>query len=504
MKRPVSLILAALLLSSTMGVAVLAEETEPTTPPTETITPEVEEEKQDIPYNIRIGYRMLERGMVVPNRKTAKEGELVILTAYEQDFQQNGKNYRYEFKGWQCKEKIDIIPISRTAAVFYMPAEDVTIYPVFETVDMTEYYDWESVEKEVDKLHRNESLDVDMEDEPQIPYAVMAALAGKDADVTFTTDDCIFTINGMDITLGETKSDYALTYEDYTLNRMERWKLGNSDILSIKVNVDSAHTVKAELHCFAAKNVKMGYLYKLDGYTPTFISAVTLKNGEAVIPVTESGTYVMTTSALADIDMAVPVDSNTTVPIVGGKLVPLSAVVGGKLYFKTEELGKLLYSEYTNPYGDTKSHKYRSQIDFVSARGLLDGASAEAFAPNSGITTGEFMRSIARLRGIPDADAYDYCTQLDIFTYEYVEDDLLTRNEMSVIFTNFINHLIEFPKSFGGYTMEGFDGNAAAWVGDRFRELKQNDGSYDWKENATRAEAAYLLEAAVRTIVTGG
>ena len=52
--------------------------------------------------------------------------------------------------------------------------------------------------------------------------------------------------------------------------------------------------------------------------------------------------------------------------------------------------------------------------------------------------------------------------------------------------------------------MSGFDDNGAAWVGARFRELKNNSPiEYDWKENASRAEAAYLLQAAVQTIVSG-
>lgn len=94
--------------------------------------------------------------------------------------------------------------------------------------------------------------------------------------------------------------------------------------------------------------------------------------------------------------------------------------------------------------------------------------------------------------------------EMYIITYEYVEDDLLSRNELSVIMTNFINHLIEYPKSFGGYSMKGFDNNAAAWVGARFRELKNDSSiSYDWNENATRAEAAYLMQTAIQTIILG-
>ena len=567
MRRTLTLILAALLLTSSLSIsAFAAEETDPTTDTTtettapETEAPETETPETDSPetsapetsapettppetsapetsapettppetsapetkpentcpvvkpeekvsHSITFTNMLMEKGFVMASRKSAKEGEVVILQAYEHEFERDGKNYKYEFMGWYSNADTMLIHVSKTTAFFYMPDEDVTITPIFKITDITEYYDWASVVKDVDKLRRNQSLEVDMEDETTIPDSVLKALAGTDADVTFVTDDCIYTINGMDITMNnaeEAADGYSLTYEDYELTKIQSRKIRYTDLLAVKVNVNTDHEVKAELRCFASKDKDAGYLYRVSGQNFTFVSAIDIKNGEAIIPVTESGIYVVTSQALADTKMQIDADSNNIVAIVGGKLVPLSAVVDGKLTFKIETSGKLLFSEYTNTYSDVRNHKYKSQIDFVNARGLLEGVTAESWQPNAGITTGEFMRAIARLRGIPDKDAYDYCVQLDIFTYEYVEDDLLSRNEMSVIMTNFINHLIEYPKSFGGYSMSGFDDNGAAWVGARFRELKNNSPiDYDWKENASRAEAAYLLQAAVQTIVSG-
>ncbi len=551
MKKSISLLLAAVMLLSCMSVSVFATEAETTpaettapetsapdtsTPETsspeteapentapettapettapETTTPETtpttepekEEVEEKVAHNITIANYMMERGLVMPNRRTAKEGDVVIIKAFEQEYERNGKNYKLELLGWYSDAGVPLIHVSKTMAFFFMPDEDVTIYPLFKEVDMTEYFDWTSVEKKVDKLHRNENLEVDMEDEAEIPKSVLAALVGKDADVTFTTADCIFTLNGENIELNdESDSGYSITYEDYELTKAQRRKVSNRDMMAIRVAVNSNHDVKAELRCFAEKDVKVGYLYRIDGFRLDYVAVVDVKNGEAIIPVSESGTYVLTSAILADVGVVVEADSTNTVAIVGGKLVPLSAVVDGKLYFRPQTYGRLMFSEYINSYSDVQRHKYKEQIDFVSARGLIDGYDADSFMPNAGISTGDFMRAIARLRGIPDKDAYDYCTQLDIFTYEYFEEKLLTRNEMAVIFTNFIHHLVEYPKSFGDYSMSGFDGNAAAWVGNRFRELKNNSPvEYDWNEYASRAEAAYLLEAAVRTVVTG-
>ena len=542
MRKTLALILAALLLTSSMSIsAFAAEETDPTTDtttettapetdspetsapessapettPSETSAPEnnpentcpVVKPEEKMPHTSTFTNILFEKGFVLASRKSAKEGEVVILQAFEHEYERDGKNYKYEFVGWYSNADTFLIHVSKTMAFFYMPDEDVSITPIFKITDITEYYDWDSVVKDIDKLRRNQSLEVDMEDETTIPDSVLQVLAGTDADVTFITDDCIYTINGMDVAMNndtDASDGYSLTYEDYNLSNIQKRKIRNTDLLAVEVNVNTDHQVKAELRCFASKDKDTGYLYKVSGQNFTFVSAIDIKNGEAIIPVTESGNYVVTSQALIDTKIQIDADSNNIVAIVGGKLVPLSAVVDGKLTFKVETSGKILVSEYTNTYNDVRNHKYKSQIDFVNARGLLDGVTAESWQPNAGITTGEFMRAIARLRGIPDKDAYDYCTQLDIFTYEYVEDDLLSRNEMSVIFTNFINHLIEYPKSFGGYSMKGFDDNGAAWVGARFRELKNNSPiDYDWKENASRAEAAYLLQAAVQTIVSG-
>ena len=540
-----------MLISSLSISAFAAEETDPVTDTTETTLPETEVPETEIPeqetpetgdseiplpettpsdtessetdppssscpvekpeqsevYSITFTDMLLEKGFVMASRKSAKEGEIVILRAFEHEFERDGKNYKYEFCGWYSNADTMLIHVSETMAFFYMPDEDVVITPIFKITDMTEYYDWEAVVKDIDRLHRNQSLEVDMEDETIIPDSVLKALAETDADVTFVTDNCIYTINGMDIIMNNTEEaadGYSLTYEDYELTTLQSRIIRYTDLIAVKVNVDTDHQVKAELRCFAAKDKDGGYLYRVNGHTFTFVSAINISKGEAIIPVTESGIYVVTSQALYGTKIQINADSNNVVAIIGGKLVPLSAVVDGKLTFKIETSGKLLFSEYTNTYNDVRNHKYKSQIDFVNARSLIDGITAYSWQPNAGITTGEFMRAIARLRGIPDKDAYDYCTQLDIFTYEYVEDDLLSRNEMSVIFTNFINHLIQYPKSFGGYSMKGFDDNGAAWVGARFRELKNNSPiEYDWKENASRAEAAYLLQAAVQTIVSG-
>ncbi len=399
MNKPIALIIAALMLSSAMSVNTFAEEEtpaenspevtvpetpeepdtetpEPETPEVETPAPEttspetkpaeseVEVEEKDLTYTITIADDLLEKGMVVPSRRTAKEGDVILLTAYEREFTKKDKSYREEFRYWYSNVDIYPIAINRNTAFFYMPAEDVVIYPIFETVDVTEYYDWDSVKADVNKLRRGESLEVDMADETEIPKTVLKELAGKDADVTFTTENCIYTLNGNSVSLDKDSSTgYALTYTDYELSSVQKWLVKNSDIVSIRVDVESDHDVTANLRCFASKNLQSGYFYKINRFDVEFISPIDIRNGEAILPVTESGTYIVTATALAGVDMAIDVNSVNTAPIVGGKLEPVSAVADGKLYFRADKPGRLTYSEYTNSYADVNSHKYKSQID---------------------------------------------------------------------------------------------------------------------------------------------
>ena len=85
--------------------------------------------------------------------------------AFEHEFERDGKSFKYEFMGWFSNADTYSIHVSKTTAFFYMPDEDVEITPIFRIVDTTEYFDWASVVKDVDKLRRNQSLEVDMEDE---------------------------------------------------------------------------------------------------------------------------------------------------------------------------------------------------------------------------------------------------------------------------------------------------------------------------------------------------
>ncbi len=495
MRKTIPLIVSAALFAASMPFAVNASDTAPTQ--TESVVAD---------HRITIAANISEFGLVIPSRLTAKLGEIVWLTINEREFERNGKKYRYEFSGWMPVDGfVQLYHMERTSAFFYMPDSDVTLRPVFTVTDITEYFNWDEITEKVKNLKNGDSLAVDMKEEKEVPMSVLSALYGKNSDVTFTNGDATFTVNGKNLRLDRSKdSGYDINYTETELTKSQRRRIGAVNAQAVKVNVDSEHEVTANLHVSMSKKIsKNAYLYRMNGYETEFVTSVDVTNKNAVIPISESGTYILTDTLIEGIGITMSVDSQNTVPIVGGRLLPFAVVKNGTLTFTPHTNGTLTLYKYDCAYTDIAANKYRRQIEFVTARGLLDGLSDQAFVPNRAVTAGEIMRTVARLRGIPDSMAVDYCIKSGIVPSYIDESKALTHNELSVIFTNLVDHLIEYPRSFGSYDMSGFDDNAAAWVASRYRELQSTSVFFDKNEFATRADAAYMIEAVVRTVVGG-
>jgi len=193
------------------------------------------------------------------------------------------------------------------------------------------------------------------------------------------------------------------------------------------------------------------------------------------------------------------------VPVQNGNIIELSVVIDGNLVFKPKSTKTITYETYINKYADIRASKYKSAIDFVSVRGLMTGITETMFAPNSPVTVNDVALAVARIRGVPDKDAMLYCKQAGIFTDEYPNGYILTRNELSSIMTSLVKQITENPKLYGSYSMSGFKYTPEYWTNSRFRELEShNNHIYNKKADSTRAEAAYLFASLIETIVAGG
>lgn len=505
MKKILALCLAVLMLTSALSTTAFAAESSVETilPETSTQTP-AESPAEEQQYNVEIVNGYMEFGFAVASKFQAKPGETVLIRAFEFEYFDGPLHKKIEFLGWYTRSDIQLIYGTKTVAFFVMPESDVTIFPMFRTLDLTEYYDWESVRSDIGRLKNNGKLTVDMEDEEKIPDDILHVLAGKNAEVTFITQDCTYTIHGSEIAYDAESTDgYKLTYDDSSLYSAARKKIGNTELLTIRVNAQSDHTVGTKLHINLDSDYTTGYLYRVQGLNFDFVSVINLTEDEILLPTEGSGTYTLTYRPVSGTFMDVPASSRNGTVLFSGKPVPLSTILDGKLIFKGSYHTDVKFSEYVSPYQDISRYKYRDEINYICARGVMDGFDETSFKPNAGVSINDVFHAVARIRNISDSDGRSYCEQLDIVKKDYDDGHLLTNNELSEILTNFVNHLITYPKSFGAYSMSCFNNNAAAWVGARFSEISdmKSGARFDWNDYASRGEFAYILSSIIHGVV---
>ena len=502
MKKIIAMLMTALMIVSAMCIPAFAE-TEEIGEQEEQLIEETEDQEQteevSVSHAITVADEMMEKGFVIPSRRNAKEGDAVVLTAYEKEYTEDGKEMKYEFVSFEC-ENATIIPVNHTTAFFFMPDEDVEIVANYRTVDLTEYYDWNAVIEKIGKMKTGSSLVVDMKNETVVPKEVLDAFDGEDKTVSFMTDNCFYSVNGKNIVLEVAdENGYSLSYEDYSLTRYYKLKLGNSAVMAVEVKKDSNHSVTAELHCFCDKNAENAYLYRLYGQKAEFVGVVSVKNGEVSLPVSESGIYAVTTKVLVGTKITMKAEQDKRV-LLNGKLLPLTAYEDGELTFTVPTSGTLEFVDYTNPYKDTEKHEFEEAVCFVSVRNLMEGADDSRFYPDAGASVEDFSCAVARLRQISDKSAMEYTRQAGIINETYEVGSRLTRNDVSYLMTRFVKYIMSHPEQFGEVNRDAFGGNAGAWMSARFVEMSGSSESFNWSGVCTRGELAYLLMSVVNAM----
>jgi len=463
------------------------------------------EEVKPQEYAVTIANGFKEYGLALTSHTAARPGDTVIIGAFEKEFSANNMQFRYEFCGWASDADVRFTFLNETLAYFTMPESDVEIRPIFRVLDITEYYDWESVIGKIKALRNGGSLEVDMGEELTVPDSVLQALSGKNADVTFTTNECTFTLNGKNMVYTSGDLGLTVTAQESDLPKAAQKKVGDSELCTVKVSMKADFDTEITLKQHVA--VKSGdvYVYLLKGSELEYVAFAKVNGSIVDIPVSVGGTYIITTEPIHGDIVSIPADSSTVVPVQNGNIIELSAVIEGNLVFKPKSTKAITYETYTNRYTDIRASKYKSAIDFVSARELMTGITETMFAPNSPVTVNDIAFAIAKIRGVPDKDAMLYCKQAGIFEDEYPNGYILTRNELSSIMTSLVKQITENPKLYGDYSMSGFKYTPEYWTNSKLRELEShNNHIYNKKADATRAEAAYLFASLIETIVAGG
>ena len=180
-------------------------------------------------------------------------------------------------------------------------------------------------------------------------------------------------------------------------------------------------------------------------------------------------------------------------------------------------------------FTDTQGHWAEDDIQFVVARGLLNGASATTFDPNGAVTRGMFVTALGRLAG---ADVSSYATssftdvRADAYYMGYVEwavkngivsgatattfapDDAVTRERMAVMMANYARTAgISLAKVHTENTFAD-SANISAGAREAVKTMQMagvlagRDGNrFDPQGTATRAQAAAALHRFIEVTI---
>ena len=194
-------------------------------------------------------------------------------------------------------------------------------------------------------------------------------------------------------------------------------------------------------------------------------------------------------------------------------------------HFSTFGIGYKQVPSFT----DIAGHWAKSDIEYVAVRGLMNGTSATAFSPESGMTRGMFVTALGRLAGVDStkykdtkftdvkADAY-YAPYVawasekgitsDTSATTFSPDKLISRQEMAVLLANYAKATgCTLPK-----TREAITFADAASIGSFARDAVKamqmagvingkNSNKFDPQGTATRAEAAATLHRYAELVI---
>ena len=190
------------------------------------------------------------------------------------------------------------------------------------------------------------------------------------------------------------------------------------------------------------------------------------------------------------------------------------------------------YRAPAEAFTDISGHWAGQHILFAAGRGLIDGAGDGRFAPDAGMTRGMFVTALGRLAGIDPADYrtgkftdvpedawyapyVNWAAQNGIVSgaaatgpATFSPDSGIAREEMAVILKNYAAKMgYALPRPLKAVTFTDH-GQISSWAADAVRAMQQagilagkDEGRFDPKGTATRAEVATVLHRFVEVVI---
>lgn len=180
-------------------------------------------------------------------------------------------------------------------------------------------------------------------------------------------------------------------------------------------------------------------------------------------------------------------------------------------------------------FTDTENHWAKDNIDFVVRRGLISGITATTFEPDRLITRADFLMALGKLSGA-DVSVYKTSSFIDVANdsnaMPYIEwayksgivsgtgnnkfspNDEITREQMAVMMQKYakvIGYTIPVSRQYDVFTD---DSKISSWAKDAVKAITQAEivngksgGNFDPQGNATRGEAATILQRFVKFVI---
>lgn len=203
------------------------------------------------------------------------------------------------------------------------------------------------------------------------------------------------------------------------------------------------------------------------------------------------------------------------------ELIVESMLKNNKLVFKTNHLSRFGVGDNAKSFTDVTSGWYASDVEFLSARGIIDGFKDDTFKPNNDITRAEFIALLAKYEKIKQVNTTtefkDVPSEKWYSSYvKWAKDNKIisgtgdglfnperkiSREEVAVIMANYIK--FKTGKDIKNVDTTKFtdDKGISTWAKSSVNYLSEislitgkNNNNFAAKDNTTRAETSAILK----------
>ncbi|MBP1934753.1 S-layer homology domain-containing protein [Ammoniphilus resinae] len=302
-------------------------------------------------------------------------------------------------------------------------------------------------------------------------------------------------------------------------------KVSVKDVLNAitaKVSLSAA----AEATDFAIETVKSD-LAQQPGKDKRVLSDVKVVEVKATLkgkPVTKFNNPVEIQIELGSLPTGIDTEKLSAYQNVNGQWIPVGGhYVNNNLVFTTKEVGQFTVFASTKTFSDLSSVKSWAQkeIEVMAAKGVVDGRTADKFAPKENVTRAEFAKMVVRALGLYDESATtsfkdvnesdwfykDVATAAKLGIVTGVSDDqfnpkaLISREEMATMAARAlklsglsVQRVNEKIESFADKNKIQIWSKESIALAVKYEIIKgQADGKFAPSNKATRAEAAVIM-----------